>query len=130
MAWAIRCRRCSARTLSASALKRTTAGRNMALSVPWCRRGFTPPRLWLRLCTQPRPFWKAMAPCMLALISWRRASASWPLRVARSMWAQPRVRPSSAMPSAGGLKAAAMKVSMQWAMASMPVAAVSMAGRP
>src|SRR3990167_406801 len=22
-------------------------GGNMALSVPWCRRGFTPPRLWL-----------------------------------------------------------------------------------
>src|SRR5256885_10727677 len=35
MAWAMRCRRCSARTLSASALKRTTAGRNMAFSVPW-----------------------------------------------------------------------------------------------
>ena len=34
------------------------------------------------------------------------------------------------MPSAGGLKAGAMKVSMQWAMASMPVAAVSCGGRP
>ncbi|MNT32781.1 hypothetical protein D3C72_1686790 [compost metagenome] len=34
------------------------------------------------------------------------------------------------MPSAGGLKAADMKVSMQCAMASMPVAAVSRGGRP
>ena len=34
------------------------------------------------------------------------------------------------MPSAGGLKAAAMKVSMQCAIASMPVAAVSLGGRP
>ncbi len=54
----------------------TTAGRNMAFNVPWCKRGFTPPRLWLRLCTQPRPFWKAIAPCMLALIMFRRASRS------------------------------------------------------
>lgn len=41
---------------SACALKRMTAGKNMALSVPWCRRGFTPPRLWLSECTAPRPF--------------------------------------------------------------------------
>ena len=34
------------------------------------------------------------------------------------------------MPSAGGLKAAAMKVSMQCAIASMPVAAVRPGGRP
>ncbi len=34
------------------------------------------------------------------------------------------------MPSAGGLKAADMKVSMQCATASMPVAAVRPAGRP
>ena len=34
------------------------------------------------------------------------------------------------MPSAGGLYADAMKASMQWAMASMPVAAVSSGGRP
>ena len=34
------------------------------------------------------------------------------------------------MPSAGGLTACAMKVSMQCAMASMPVAAVSMGGSP
>ena len=60
----------------------------------------------------------------------RRASRSWPSRVARSMWDQPRSSPSSAMPSAGGLKAAAMKVSMQWAIASMPVAAVKPGGRP
>ncbi len=60
----------------------------------------------------------------------RRASRSEPSFVARSMWAQARSRPSSAMPSAGGLKAADMKVSMQWAMASMPVAAVRMGGRP
>ena len=53
-----------------------------------------------------------------------------PSRVARSMCAQPRARPSSAMPSAGGLKAGAMKVSMQCAIASMPVAAVSSGGRP
>ena len=59
-----------------------------------------------------------------------RASRSWPLAVARSMCAQPRCRPSSAMPSAGGLKAGAMKVSMQCAIASMPVAAVSSGGRP
>ena len=32
----------------------------------------------------------------------RRASRSWPFWVARSMWVQPRVKPSSAMPSAGG----------------------------
>ena len=54
--------------LGACALKRTTAGRNMALSVPWCSRGSTPPRLWLSECTQPRPFWKAIAPCIEALI--------------------------------------------------------------
>ena len=59
-----------------------------------------------------------------------RASLSWPFRVARSMWAQARCKPSKPMPSAGGLKGAAMKVSMQWAMASMPVAAVSMGGNP
>ncbi len=59
-----------------------------------------------------------------------RASRSAPSRVARSMWAQARSRPSSAMPSAGGLKAGARKVSMQCAMASIPVAAVSRGGRP
>ena len=89
-----------------------------------------PPRLWLRLCTQPRPFWNAIAPCMLALIMLQRASRSLPSRVARSMCAQARSRPSSAMPSAGGLTAGAMKVSMQCAIASMPVAAVSAGGRP
>ena len=50
--------------------------------------------------------------------------------VARSMCAQARSRPSRAMPSAGGLTAGAMKVSMQWAIASMPVAAVRNGGRP
>jgi hypothetical protein len=59
-----------------------------------------------------------------------RASRSLPSRVARSMKFQARSRPSSAMPSAGGLKAGAMKVSMQWATASMPVAAVRWGGRP
>ncbi|MNX36296.1 hypothetical protein D3C86_665780 [compost metagenome] len=49
---------------------------------------------------------------------------------ATSMWRHARHRPSSAMPSAGGLKAGARKVSMQWAMASMPVAAVRPAGKP
>jgi len=67
---------------------------------------------------------------MDALIMFRRASRSLPSRVARSMCAQARSRPSSAMPSAGGLKAGAMKVSMQWAIASMPVAAVRAGGRP
>ena len=130
IACAMRSSRRSLLTLSASALKAITAGRNIALSVPWCSRGFTPPRLWLRLCTQPRPFWNAMAPCIDALIMCLRASRWVPSRVAASMWAQPRVRPSSAMPSAGGLKGGAMKVSMQCAIASMPVAAVRPAGRP
>lgn len=89
-----------------------------------------PPRLWLSECTQPRPFWKAMAPCIDALMRFRRASRSLPSLVARSMWAQARSRPSRPMPSAGGLNAADMKVSMQCAMASMPVAAVSLGGRP
>ena len=117
-------------TDSACALNRTTAGRNMAFKVPWCRRGSTPPRLWLSEWTQPRPFWNAIAPSIEALIRLNRASRSLPLRVARSMLAQPRSSPSSAMPSAGGLIAADMKVSMQCAMASMPVAAVSLGGRP
>ncbi len=56
MAWAMRARRRSFFMDSASALKRITAGRNMAFKVPWCSLGFTPPRLWLRLCTAPRPF--------------------------------------------------------------------------
>ena len=69
------------------------------------------------------------------LASTRSSSAAAPrgrpgVEVARSIWPQPRRRPSSAMPSAGGLKAGAMKVSMQCAMASMPVAAVIIAGRP
>src|SRR6185369_10126188 len=51
-------------------------------------------------------------------------------RVARSMCDQARSRPSSAMPSAGGLTAGAMNVSMQCATASIPVAAVSRGGRP
>ena len=67
---------------------------------------------------------------MLALIMWKRASRSLPSRVARSMWAQARSRPSRAMPSAGGLTAGAMNVSMQCAIASMPVAAVRNGGRP
>ena len=46
------------------------------------------------------------------------------------MCVQPRASPSSAMPSAGGLNAGAMKVSMQCAIASMPVAAVRSGGRP
>ena len=53
---AMRCRRRSRTTDSACALKSITAGRNMALRVPWCRRGSTPPRLWLSECTHPRPF--------------------------------------------------------------------------
>ena len=86
MAWAMRCRRCSVWMDAAGALNRITAGRNMAFSVPWCSLGSTPPRLWLRECTQPRPFWKAIAPCMLALIMAQRASRSAAvLVVARSM---------------------------------------------
>ena len=46
------------------------------------------------------------------------------------MFAHPRVKPSSAIPSAGGLYGAAMNVSMQCAMASMPVAAVRPDGSP
>ena len=38
--------------------------------------------------------------------------------------------PSKAIPSAGGLKGAAINVSMQWAIASMPVAAVNSGGKP
>jgi hypothetical protein len=41
-----------------------------------------------------------------------RASRSLPWRVARSMWRQARFSPSSAMPSAGGLKAGDRKVSI------------------
>ena len=67
---------------------------------------------------------------MLALIMLKRASRSLPSRVARSMLDQARSRPSRAMPSAGGLTAGAMNVSMQWAIASIPVAAVSSGGRP
>ena len=130
MACAMRARRSSLRIDSACALKRITAGSRIALSVPWCRRGAMPPSEWLRLCTQPRPFWNASAPCIEALIMFRRASRSPGVAVARSMWRQARRRPSSAMPSAGGLKAGAMKVSMQCAIASMPVAAVSIGGRP
>ena len=71
-----------------------------------------------------------MAPCMLALIMFKTGfGVRQPLRVACSICAQPRVRPSSAMPSAG-VERADMKVSMQCAMASMPVAAVSRGGRP
>ena len=44
------------------------------------------------------------------------------------MWAHARSRPSSAMPSAGGLKAGARNVSMQCATASIPVAAVMSLG--
>ena len=130
MAWAMRFRRFSFLTDSAEALKLITAGKNMAFKVPWCRRGLTPPRLWLSECTQPKPFWNAMAPCMLALIMFQRASRSAPLAVARAICAQPRARPSRPMPSAGGLMAGAIKVSMQCAIASMPVAAVNWAGRP
>ncbi|MNG02806.1 hypothetical protein D3C84_858500 [compost metagenome] len=50
--------------------------------------------------------------------------------VARSILAMPRRKPSRAMASAGGLTAGARKVSMQWAIASMPVAAVNIGGRP
>ena len=89
IACAMRSRRRSFASMSARcALNLTTAGRNIALSVPWCSFGLTPPRLWLRLCTQPRPFWNAIAPCMLALIMFKRASRSLPSRVARSMCAQ------------------------------------------
>jgi hypothetical protein len=108
----------------------TVIASHIAFSVPWCNRGFTPPRLWLSECTQPRPFWKAIAPCIEALSICQRASRLAPSRVARSMWAQPRCKPSRAMPSAGGLTAGAMKVSMQCAIASMPVAAVKPGGRP
>src|SRR5450830_1493060 len=88
-----------------------------------------PPSEWLRLCTQPRPFWNAIAPCIDALIMFRRASRSCGSLVARSICAQARHKPSSAIPSAGGLKDGAMKVSRQCAIASMPVAAVIIAGR-
>ena len=44
------------------------------------------------------------------------------------MYLQPLSSPSKAIPSAGGLKAEDMKVSMQWAMASIPVAAVKTGG--
>ncbi len=130
MACAMRASRRSWVIDSAGALKRITAGRNIAFSVPWCSLGFTPPSEWLSECTQPSPFWKASAPCTDVLIIISRASRSWPSRVARSMCAQPRASPSSAMPSAGGLKGGAMKVSMQCASASMPVAAVSRGGKP
>ena len=71
----------------------------------------------------------AIAHCMETFM-FRRASRSLPFWVARAMLAQPRSSPSRAMPSAGGLKAGAMKVSIQWAMASMPVVAVSAGGKP
>ena len=84
IACAMRGRRASRRIESACALKRITAGRNTALSVPWCSRGLTPPRLCDSECTQPSPFWKAIAPCMLALIMAQRAWRSLPSRTARS----------------------------------------------
>ena len=63
MACAMRSRRFSFCTDSAPALKRTTAGRNMALSVPWCRRGFTAAQAVAQRMHGAQPFWKAMAPC-------------------------------------------------------------------
>src|SRR3712207_6324748 len=55
-----------------------------------------------------------MAPSIEALIMLSLASRSPGSCVARSIWAQPRANPSSAIPSAGGLNAGARKVSMQW----------------
>ena len=45
MACAIRCKRCSFCIEGAEALNVTTAGKNMAFNVPWCKPGLTPPRL-------------------------------------------------------------------------------------
>ena len=60
----------------------------------------------------------------------QRASRSLPSCVARSMFAADFARPSSAIASAGGFTSGDRKVSMQWAIASIPVAAVSIGGRP
>ena len=80
--------------------------------------------------TQPRPFWNAIAPCMHALIMCS-APRGRCRRGSRARCAPRRARrPSRAMPSAGGFTAGAMKVSMQCAIASMPVAAVRSGGRP
>jgi hypothetical protein len=92
MACAMRCRRLlGAGCDSAVGVEYHHRGQEHRVEVPWCSRGFTPPRLWLSECTQPKPFWKAMAPCMLALII---CSSGPPgrcrSRVARSMCAQPR----------------------------------------
>ena len=71
-----------------------------------------------------------MAPSIAAIIISQRAVRSPPSRKARSIWPAQRTRPSCAIASAGGLTAGARNVSMQWAMASMPVPAVRAGGRP
>ena len=72
------------------------------------------------------PFTYAMKGKAVALSYWAAPDAVCDAPEEAVHWA----KPSSEIPSAGGLKGAAMKVSMQCATASMPVAAVSMGGRP
>ena len=86
-----------------AALNRSTAGSSTAFSVPWWSlRSCNAPSGCDSACTAPRPFWNAIAPSIAAIIMFQRASRSVPVCVARSMLAHARVRPSSAIASAGG----------------------------
>ena len=60
----------------------------------------------------------------------QRAAGSRGSWVAFSMCLSPRASPSNAIASAGGFTAFDRNVSMQCAIASMPVAAVSLVGSP
>ncbi len=62
-------------------------------------------------CTAPSPFWKAMAPSSAQTIMSLRAALVAAVAHRRHSARQPRVSPSMAMASAGGLKAGAIKVS-------------------
>ena len=79
-------RRLEPRIFSAAdgALKRSTSGIRIALSVPWCSfRSCRPPSAWLSEWTAPRPFWNERPPSSAPIITSVRASRSSPVAARR-----------------------------------------------
>ena len=85
---------------------------------------------WLREWIAPSPFWKAVEPIVAAVSIFILASKFDPLLTASSNHLLINLIPSNEIPSAIGWKPGAQYASKLWANASIPVAAVILAGSP
>src|SRR5512143_672299 len=113
---------------AADALKRITWSIMMPFASPWCRSA-TVDSACAQLWTAPRSFWNAIAPIIELISMSLRACRSWPSRTASGSARAAMRTPSSAIPSQSGWYSGDRYDSTLCVSASMPVAAVTDAGR-